>query len=183
MAKQFDRISYDHAAFIAAQHIYFVGTAAPDGRVNISPKGMDSLRVAGPNRIIWRNFTGSGSETAGHLAQSNRMTLMWCGFGKRPMILRAYGTARSLHPRDPEFAVLNKEFPEAVGARQLFDMTIDLVQSSCGYAVPFMDFAGERDVLIRWAGDEGQDGISTYWASRNQTTIDGLPTYILADPE
>jgi hypothetical protein len=100
MAKQFDAIADDHRAFIEAQHMFFCGSAAPDGRVNISPKGMDSLRVIGPNRIIWRNLTGSGNETVGHLLRLNRMTLMWCGFEARPMIMRAYGTATTLHPRD-----------------------------------------------------------------------------------
>lgn len=183
MAKQFDEISDDLRTFIEAQHLFFVGSAAATGRVNISPKGMDSLRVMGPNRIVWRNLTGSGNETAGHLAQINRMTLMWCGFEKRPMILRTYGTARTLHPRDADFAELNAHFPESNGARQIYDLSVDLVQTSCGYAVPFYDFAGERDVLASWAEGKGRDGIDTYWRERNQTTIDGAPTHILADPE
>jgi len=183
MAKQFESISHDHAAFIAAQHLFFVGTAAADGRVNISPKGMDSLRVLGPNRIVWRNLTGSGNETAGHLAQVNRMTLMWCGFETRPMILRAYGAARTLHPRDADFGALNGTFPPAIGARQLYDMTVDLVQTSCGFAVPFMDFASERDVLTHWAEDKGKEGVTAYWADRNQKTIDGLPTHIIPAAE
>ncbi|WP_299148713.1 pyridoxamine 5'-phosphate oxidase family protein [uncultured Tateyamaria sp.] len=178
MAKQFDQISDDLAAFIAAQHMFFVGSAAQDGRVNISPKGMDSLRVLGPNRIIWRNLTGSGNETAGHLASVNRMTLMWCGFEVRPMVLRTYGSAHTLHPRDAEFADLNTHFPPSHGARQIYDLSIDLVQTSCGYAVPFMDYAGERDVLAKWADDKGPEGIKAYWATRNTQTIDGFDTHI-----
>lgn len=182
MAKQFDRIEEDHQRFIEAQHIFFVGTAAPEGRVNISPKGMDSLRVLGPNRIVWRNFTGSGNETAGHLKQINRMTLMWCSFEKRPMILRAYGTARVLHPRDGEFSALNVQFPDGPGPRQIYDMTVDMVQTSCGYAVPFFEFTEDRHVLTKWAEGKGPEGIETYWAERNQQTIDGLPTGILGEP-
>ena len=147
---------------------------------------MDSLRVLGPNRIIWRNLSGSGNETAGHLARINRMTLMWCSFEKTPMILRTYGSARTLHPRDPAFAALNDDFPPSHGARQIYDVTLDLVQSSCGYAVPFYDYAGEREVLADWAENKGPDGIRTYWETRNQTTIDGLPTGIVAplsDPD
>ena len=183
MAKQFDSIEADHRAFIEAQHIFFVGSAAATGHVNVSPKGMDSLRVMGPDRIVWRNLTGSGNETAGHLRLVNRMTLMWCGFEKRPMILRAYGTARTLHPRDADFAALNAAFPDSVGARQIYDMRVDLVQTSCGYAVPFYDYAGERDVLAKWADNKGPDGIADYWVERNQQTIDGLPTAILGEPE
>ncbi|MDO6483275.1 MAG: pyridoxamine 5'-phosphate oxidase family protein [Shimia thalassica] len=183
MAKQFDKIETPHRTFIEAQHLFFVGSAAPTGRVNISPKGMDSLRVLSHNRIIWRNLTGSGNETAGHLKQSNRMTLMWCGFEKRPMILRAYGSARTLHRRDPEFDELNALFPEIVSARQIYDMHVDMVQTSCGYAVPFYDFVEDRDTLAKWAEDRGPEGIQTYWEDRNQHTIDGMPTDILGDPD
>ena len=140
------------------------------------------MRVLSPNRIVWRNLSGSGNETAGHLAQINRITLMWCGFEKMPMIMRAYGTARTLHPRDAEFAALNGLFPASIGARQVYDVSIEMVQTSCGYAVPFMDFAGERDVLTDWTDRKGPDGIAAYWKDKNQYTIDGAPTHIL-DPK
>lgn len=180
MAKQFDHISEDHRQFIAAQHLFFCGTAADEGRVNISPKGMDTLRVMGPNRIIWQNWTGSGNETAAHLARVNRMTLMWCGFETRPLILRIYGTARVLHPRDADFAALNAHFPPTDGARQVFDMTVDLVQTSCGWAVPFYDHKGPRDVLKTYTDAKGAEGIRAAW-DKNRTSIDGLPTHILDD--
>lgn len=182
MGKQFDHIRDVDRAFMEAQHMFFCGTAAPDGKVNMSPKAMDSLRVMGPNRIVWRNWTGSGNETAGHLAQHPRMTLMWVGFEAKPNIMRAYGTARTLHPRDAEFEALNAMFPEAVSARQIFDMQVDMLQTSCGYAVPFYAHKGPRDVLKKWAEDKGPEGIQTYWEERNQTTLDGLPTHILKDP-
>ena len=102
MAKQFPALTDDHTAFIAAQPLYFVATAAATGRINLSPKGMDSLRVLSPNRLIWLNLTGSGNETAAHLAQDPRMTVMWCSFTTRPLILRAYGSARTLHLTDPD---------------------------------------------------------------------------------
>ncbi|MEO9897510.1 MAG: pyridoxamine 5'-phosphate oxidase family protein [Paracoccaceae bacterium] len=177
MAKQFPSLSDDFQNFIAAQPMFFVATAAADGRVNMSPKGMDSLRVLGPNRIIWRNLTGSGNETAGHLRQVDRMTLMWCGFEKRPLILRAYGTADTLHIDHPDFAKYNELFPDDIGARQIYDVTIDLIQSSCGYAVPFMEHQGERPTLTQWTKDKGTAGIHDYWTTKNQTTLDGAPTY------
>lgn len=181
MAKQFDTIAPRLAEFIAAQHMFFVATAAATGQVNLSPKGGDALRVLGPNRIIWRNITGSGNETAGHLLDMSRMTLMWCSFEKRPMILRCYGTARTVHPRDADWAAFNARFPEHPGARQVFDLSVDLVQTSCGYAVPFMEFKSDRDTLDRWSDDKGPDGVAAYWRDRNQHTIDGLPTGILAE--
>lgn len=176
MAKQFDALTDDHTAFIAAQHICFVATAAPAGRVNLSPKGMDTVRILSPVRLIWRNLTGSGNETAGHLRLANRMTVMWCSFDARPVILRTYGTARTVTPSDPDWHDLDGNFPPDLGARQVYDLSIDLVQTSCGYAVPFMDFVGDRPVLAEWAEDKGPDGIADYWTTRNGTTIDGYPT-------
>jgi len=181
MAKQFDALSEDLTKFIQDQHIFFCGTAADQGRVNVSPKDMASLRVLGPNRIIWRNLTGSGNETAAHLARINRMTLMWCSFSKRPMILRVYGSARTLHTRDADFAKLNALFPESIAARQIYDLNFDLVQTSCGYAVPFFEHQSPRDTLEKWTEDKGLEGIATYWKERNQHSIDGLPTHLLDD--
>lgn len=181
MAKQFDALTDDHRAFIEGQHIFFVATAAPDGRVNLSPKGTDALRILGPNRLVWLNLTGSGNETAGHLARANRITLMWCGFETRPLILRVYGTARTLHPRDPDWTALTAAFGPPPGARQLFDVTVGMVQSSCGYAVPYFDYKGERDTLARWTEDRGPDGIAAYWDEKNRTTIDGFPTGLFED--
>ena len=178
MGQQFTQIEPAHQRFIEAQHIFFVATAAAEGRVNVSPKGMDSLRVLGPNRIIWRNLTGSGNETDGHLAAINRMTLMWCGFESQTMILRAFGTARTLHADDGGFDELNADFAPNPGARQIYDMQVEMVQSSCGYAVPFFDYVSDRDVLKDWAEKKGAAGERTYWKDRNSRTIDGFPTHV-----
>lgn len=180
MAKQFPSLESPHIALIEESPIFFVATAAATGHVNVSPKGMDSLRVLSPNRLIWRNLTGSGNETAGHLALINRMTLMWCAFSGRPMILRVFGQARAITPIDADWDLLNASFPPDVGARQIFDVTIDIVQTSCGYAVPLMDFQSDRDVLKTWAEGKGEAGIHAYWEARNRQTIDGFPTGIEA---
>jgi hypothetical protein len=178
MGKRFDALTEDHIGFIAAQPLFFVATAARNGRVNLSPKGMDSLRVLAPGRILWLNATGSGNETAAHLADSDRITLMWCSFSARPMILRAYGQARALHRADADWPALAALLPDLPGARQIVDCTIDLVQSSCGYAVPFMDFRAERPVLRDWAVGKGEAGLRDYWAARNDRSLDGAPTGI-----
>ncbi len=176
MAKQFDSIEDAHRRFIADQHLFFTASAAPDGRVNVSPKGMDSLRVLAPDRVVWMNLTGSGNETAGHLRETPRMTLMWCSFTTRPMILRAFGTARTLHAGDPGWHDLAALFPRHRSARQIFDVTVDMVQTSCGYAVPFMDYAGERDTMQKWVDAKSDQELRAYWRDRNTHTIDGKPT-------
>lgn len=176
MAKQFPGFTGDHTGFIAEQPLFFVATAAPTGRVNLSPKGMDSLRVLSPNRLIWLNVTGSGNETAAHLLEDPRMTLMWCSFSTRPLILRAYGTARTIPNGARDWDALCAHFPAIPGARQIFDLAVDLVQTSCGYAVPFMDFRENRDTLRTWAEQKGPEGIATYWEERNTLSLDGRPT-------
>jgi Pyridoxamine 5'-phosphate oxidase len=181
MGKRYDRLQPDQIAFIGAQHLFFTATAAPGTRVNLSPKGMDSLRILSPARILWLNLTGSGNETAAHLKLDPRITLMWASFTTRPLILRAYGTARAIHHNDPDWRDLKAHLPDQPGARQIVDVTIDLVQSSCGFAVPFMDFREERPVLRKWAADKGAEGLRSYWDERNRQTIDGLPTGIEAN--
>lgn len=176
MAKQFDSISDKLSKFIANQHIYFVASAAPDGRVNVSPKGGDTLRVLGPNRVAWLQLTGSGNETAAHLQEINRITIMFCAFEGAPMILRLYGQASVLYPADDGWDEMVRLFPDIPGQRQIFDVQVELVQTSCGFAVPFMDFVSERETLQRWAENRGSDGLRTYWEERNTLSIDGKET-------
>ena len=178
MGKRYDRIEDRLADFIRDQRVFFVATAAPDGRVNVSPKGMDTLRLLGANRVVWLSVTGSGNETAAHLRESNRITLMFCAFEGKPMILRLYGGARVYHPRDPEWGELLPLFPSLPGARQIIDVDVDLVQTSCGMGVPYYSFRGDREQLNEWAARKGEDGIRQYWEDRNRVTIDGKPTGI-----
>lgn len=165
--------------FIDAQKLFFVATAVADGRVNLSPKGMDSLRVMGRSRVIWLNVTGSGNETAAHVQENPRMTLMFTAFEGDPLILRLYGHAKVIHMKDPEWQELYEWFDPLPGARQIFDLSIDLVQESCGMAVPFFDYAGEREQLKDWAVEKGNEGIRQYWQDKNQLSLDGKPTNIL----
>lgn len=176
MADFYDSITDRLREFIEAQHIFFVGTAGREGSVNVSPKGLDSLRILGPNRVVWLNLTGSGNETAAHLLDTNRMTIMLCSFDRKPLILRMYGTATEVQPDQPEWAALAAHFPELPGARQIFDVAVQRVQTSCGYAVPKMSLDEERDLLCTWAEKKGDGGIAAYHQEKNLVSIDGLPT-------
>ena len=135
--------------------------------------------MTSPNTLTWLNLTGSGNETAAHLLDVNRMTIMWCAFEGLPQILRVYGSATTIHPRDSAWAECVELIPPPVGARQYFQMTIDLVQTSCGYAVPLMDYQEDRQVLTKWAEKRGDDGIRDYWEEKNQRSLDGAATGIL----
>ncbi len=182
MGQRYTEISARHAQFIQQQKIFFVATAAREGRINLSPKGVDTLRVLGPNRVVWLNLTGSGNETAAHLLDSDRMTIMFCAFEGDPVILRLYGHARLYHSRDPEWGELVQLFPPVAGARQAVDLKVDLAMTSCGMGVPLFEYRGERGQLEAWAERKGRDGIEQYWRQKNQVSIDGKPTKIL-DPD
>ncbi|MFT4684170.1 MAG: hypothetical protein ACI863_000770 [Flavobacteriales bacterium] len=178
MAGQYDSIPEKLQEFIKAQKIFFVATATNDSRVNLSPKGMDSFRILDKNRVVWLNLTGSGNETAAHLLEHNRITVMFCAFEGNPMILRVFGTAKAYHPRDKEYSELIDMFPKQTGTRQLIDINIEMVQTSCGMAVPYLDFKEERGQLESWADDKGEDGILEYWKDKNIASLDGKPTGI-----
>lgn len=178
MGKKYKELSPRLTGFIEEQKIFFTGTAMEDGRVNISPKGMDCFRVLGPNRVMWLNLTGSGNETATHLKFKNRITLMFCAFQGPPMILRLYGNARVYQAGEELFEEYIDRFPPIAGSRQLFDVEVDLVQTSCGFGVPFMDYQGDRETLREWAEEKGEEGIREYWQQKNTISLDGLPAEI-----
>ncbi|MGY5352799.1 pyridoxamine 5'-phosphate oxidase family protein [Wenyingzhuangia sp. IMCC45533] len=179
MGKKLESIDQRLQEFIEQQKIFFVGTAATEGNVNVSPKGMDSFRIINSNKIVWLNLTGSGNETAAHLLKNDRMTILFCAFEGKPLILRLYGTAKIFHPRDQEYHRLISLFPTTPGARQVIEMKVDLVQTSCGFAVPLMDYKEDRTVLKDWAQNKGQQKIEAYWEEKNTKSIDGFDTNIL----
>lgn len=181
MGKKYESITPEHQEFIKSQKIFFVGTAVSGGRINVSPKGTDSFRIINENKIVWLNLTGSGNETATHLIMNSRMTIMFCAFEGNPLILRLYGKAKVYHRRDEEFSKYIGMFPENTGSRQIIEMDIDLVQTSCGFGVPFMDYKEERNTLNTWADKKGKEGIEEYWRNKNITSIDGYETKILGD--
>ena len=179
MGKQSFEISDKLKKFIEEQKIFFVGTAAAEGRINISPKGMDSLKVVNDNRVVWLNVTGSANETSAHVQENARMTIMFAAFEGKPMILRLYGEAKVVHKNDPEWNELFSLFNPIPGARQIFDLTVDLIHTSCGMAVPLFDYAEEREQLKNWALKKGEEGIKKYWEKKNQVSLDGKPTNIM----
>jgi len=176
MGKKVEHIQPEIKDFIEKQKIFFVATAMSSGNVNVSPKGMDSFRIINPNRVMWLNVTGSGNETATHLLENNRITIMFCAFEGKPLILRLYGKAKTYHPRNAEWNQYISIFPDMVGARQIFDVDVEIVQTACGMAVPFMDYRHERDELKNWAEKQGEAGINDYWQKKNTVSFDGHPT-------
>jgi hypothetical protein len=179
VAEQFKTLNPQHRAFIEKQCVFFVASAAPGSRINLSPKGQDSLRVLDERTVVYLDLTGSGNETAAHLKADGRLTLMFCAFEGPPMILRLYGRGRVLSRGGGEYAaVLRTRFggAEQVGARQMIQLDVEALQTSCGYAVPNLVFRAERPGLDAWAEKKGADGLVAYRAQHNQVSIDGLPS-------
>lgn len=138
-----------------------------------------ALRVLDCGRVAWLNVTGSGNETAAHVQQNPRMTIMFCAFDGKPLILRLYGNAQVIHKNDAQWQQLYPLFKPLPGARQIFDMTVELVQTSCGMAVPYFSYEGDRELLSDWATKKGDAGLQDYWREKNQSSIDGYATYIV----
>lgn len=168
--------------FIQKQQMFFVGSAS-NGYVNISPKGLDSLRILSKNRLVWLNLSGSGNETAAHVQECNRITLMFCAFEGPALIVRVYGKAKVIHPRNKEWQELIHLFPQMAGSRQIFDIDIELVQSSCGSGVPFYEFKEQRGAneLLPFYEAMGDQGVKNYWEKKNQVSLDGKPTQIFGE--
>lgn len=181
MARFHPALEEKHRAFIAAQKIFFTATGMSGARFNLSPKGMDSLRVLSDRCVAYLDLTGSGNETAAHLRHDGRMTMMWCSFDTDPLILRVYGRGRVVRRQDAEWSALRRRFPDLPGERQLIVLDVDSVQTSCGYAVPKYAYLGERETLARWVEKKGPVGLLEYWREKNQVSIDGLPTHLLED--
>jgi len=176
MGRAFETITEPLKAFIEAQHMFFVATAPSEGgRVNLSPKGYDSFRILDPNRVAYADITGSGAETIAHLADNGRITFMFCAFEGKPDIVRLYGTGRAVLPNDAEFPALVDQVGDQVGLRAVIVADIDRTSSSCGFAVPFMDFVEDRSRLSEYWGNKTDEDLSEYWRKKNSTSIDGLP--------
>lgn len=181
MARFYAALEDKHRSFIAAQKLFFTATAPTDTRINLSPKGMDSLRVIDAQCVAYLDLTGSGNETGAHLKHDGRLTMMFCSFDADPLILRLYGRGRVVRRQDAAWAEWRAHFPVLPGERQIIVLDIESVQTSCGYAVPQYDYRGERDTLMRWAEKKGTLGLLEYWRDKNQISIDGLATGLLEE--
>ena len=180
MGKFFDHINIEHQKFIEDQHLFFVATAplSPQGRINLSPKGLDSFSVLSPNEVGYMDLISSGNETSAHTLENGRITFMFCSFGKKPKILRLYGSGRTILPNSEDWSQYASNFTILPSTRQLIVADIDLVQTSCGFGVPEYDFVGHRSQLGAWAAKKGTDGIKVYQEEKNKTSLDGKPTGI-----
>jgi hypothetical protein len=181
MGKFFDDILGQHKAFIEKQKMFFVASAPlnAEGHVNLSPKGMDCFRVLSPSRVAYMDIIGSGNETSAHILENGRITFMFCAYDGPPLILRLYGKGYTVIPDDAEWEALAQNFSLVMSTRQIIVADIDMVQTSCGYSVPYYNYEGERDTMPKWAASKGHEGLEIYKAEKNLVSIDGLPTALV----
>lgn len=177
MGRSFATIPAHLSPWMEAQPVWFVASAplGGDGRVNVSPKGGDSFRVLDESTVAYLDLTGSGAETIAHVRENGRLTIMFCAFEGKPNIVRLYGRGEVLLDGDADFADLAARFADNPGRRSIIRLHVDRVSTSCGFAVPFMDYVGPRSTLDEWAQRQGADGIADYHEAKNQHSIDGLP--------
>src|SRR5258708_17307285 len=176
MAKFFSQLDDSLISFINGQKVFFTASAPARGRINLSPKGMDTFRCLDEQTVGYLDLTGSGNETSAHLLENGRLTFMFCSFIGEPLILRLYGRGEVIRPKRARWSELSARFNAIAGQRQIILLHIESVQTSCGFAVPVMEFKEERKTLQTWAEKKGIDGIQQYWRDKNSRSIDGLPT-------
>ena len=176
MAQFYDELNPTLREFIARQHLFFTATTPTDGRINLSPKGMNTFRVIDDLTVAYLDLTGSGNETAAHLKDDGRMTIMFCALEGKPLVLRLYGRGEVMPISSEAGQKLHTHFSSIAGERQIIVLHIESVQTACGYAIPVYEFVGERDTLLKWAQHTGSDGLEEYRRAANQQSIDGRPT-------
>jgi hypothetical protein len=182
MGKRLTSIEPELAAWMAGQHVFFVGTAplAQSGHINLSPKGGDAFRILGPMEVAYQDYTGSGAETAAHLGENGRIVIMFCAFAGPPKIVRLHGRGQVVTPGQAQYANLAAHFPANPGTRAIIQIAVTRVSSSCGFGVPLYDLHSPRETLEEWAKAKGPDGLAKYRELNNQTSIDGLPALPMA---
>ncbi len=160
--------------------MFFVGTAplSADGRINVSPKGLDCFRVLSENEVAYMDLISSGNETSAHTLENGRITFMFCSFDEKPNILRLYGQGITVLPGTAAWDVYTPHFEIYPSTRQIIVAEIELVQTSCGFGVPIYDFKGNRDLHFKWADEKGEQGLDQYITDKNLISLDGLPTAI-----
>ncbi len=177
MAKFINSLSEENIVFINNQKIFFVSTAPKDGKINISPKGLDgTLKIIDSKTIVWLNYFGSGNETAAHLLEDNRITLMFCAFEGEALIFRIYAKAAILHERDEKFKKYLKLFSYQNAARQIFELKIESLNSSCGMGVPLYEFKSQREELNDFYDNHSKEEHLSYMKKNNLKSFDGKDT-------
>ena len=178
MGRIYDHIDERLAEWMNAQHVFFVGSAPNEGgHVNLSPKGLDTLRILDDHRVAYLDLTGSGAETIAHVRENGRLTMMFCAFDGPPRIVRLHGRGSVVTLHEAGYAELAGGFPDRRGARAVIVLDVERIADSCGFGVPLMDYVADRDSYARYSDHKTDDELEEYRLTRNAASIDGLPAW------
>ena len=176
MGKVYDAIDDGLRSFIEAQHVFFAASApAAGGHVNLSPKGLDSLRIIDGRTLLYLDYVGSGAETIAHLNDDGRIVLMLCAFDGAPKIVRLHGRGEAIEPQHEQYAELRGLFPSDLPARAVIRVSVERISDSCGFGVPLMEFKAERATLTDYWDQNGEQKVDDYQRKENAKSLDGLP--------
>ena len=177
MSKVYEELDDRLCQFIEKQKIFFVGSSPlrDDGLVNISPKGMDSLRILDSTTVAYLDFTGSGIETVAHVKENGRLAIMFCSFDTSPMIVRLHGRAKVVETTSDAWERMQPLFPASRMARAIIILSITRISDSCGWGVPMYEYVGERDQYQKYAERIDDSGLRQAQLESNLKSIDGLP--------
>ncbi len=175
MAEFFNALEQTHMDFIHDQAMFFVATAPKNGRINLSPKGLDCFRILSPTEVAYLDYMGSGNETAAHLLDDGRITIMFNSYTRNALIMKLYGTGKSHAPGSARFNELMELYEDTPGIRQIFTIKIDNLQTSCGFGVPIYEGVEQRQTLYKWINSKDEQGLKDYFNEKNRVSIDGLP--------
>ncbi|MFB6822019.1 pyridoxamine 5'-phosphate oxidase family protein [Streptomyces virginiae] len=189
MGKLYERIDGRLRTFIEEQPIFFTATAplTGDGHVNLSPKGRaGTLVVIDEQTLAYLDFGGSGAETIAHVRENGRITLMWCAFSGPPNIVRIHGEGEAVFRDDPRWGELIALFGDADGpsARAIILVRARRIADVCGYAVPLMEYQGERTLHTEYFGRKTDEEFAAYCEKKEfiGSSVDGLPALPLPLP-
>lgn len=179
MGKVYETITPHLKTFIEKQKMFFVSTAplSKEGSVNISPKGLDSLRIIDELTVAYLDLTGSGAETIAHLKENQRITFLFCAFDGPPKLVRLYGKGEVFERETVGFNELKSLFPEYASARSIIKVKLNRIADACGYTVPLYDFKEDRDTMKKWVDNKGADALVEYREIKNKVSVDGLPAF------
>ncbi len=150
MGKQYKVLKESDIVFITEQKLFYLASVS-DAEVNLSPKGYDSIRVLDASTLLFMNYVGSGNRTYRDARNGGKFTVLFNAFEGKAKILRLFCSATIVARDDAEFTDYVTRFNEKASlVRDFFLFHIEAVESSCGEAVPFMRYLGERNALKEW---------------------------------
>lgn len=169
MGSQYSALTQEDMAFIAKQPLFYLASCS-NAEVNLSPKGLDSLRIEETNTLLYLDYPGSGNRTATDIRNDGNVTLLFNAFDGEPLILRLFCKGELIEKTDDRFLTLAKQFSQPPSQiRRLIHFKIFAVERSCGMGVPVMSFQNERTGLPDWVSAQDKNSTLNAYMAAHET--------------